>query len=584
MPPRGRSDAAVPLTPTGFAPSSRRRGRHRARTISIVVVVALLVAGGTSYVLVGQAANRTKDRHARAAGVAYLAAWGALDQAGASEAAAEARLRQALAGGAQVGPVMTAITTSRDSLKITAARYTPGPLARKGAAATLPYSASVTLAGLAAPFTYNGTLNVAEVGGAWKVTPSVGSVYPGMTAGQYLGRTASTAARGRLLDVHGTPLSTDADLAGNLVGRIGPPSGLERVYDNRLTPSGGAVVLEAAGKVAAGKVAAGKTAAGKTAAGKVAAGRVVRTLRTYPMAAGADVTTTLDLAVQRAGEAAMAPVTQNAALVAIDTRTGGVLALVSHPSFGAARAVRNLYPPGSTFKIITTTAALMSGQSANQKLACTPTVTVDGRVFHNAESEQFGTIPLADAFAQSCNTAFINLEKTLPAGALQRAAQLYGFNAGQPLPIKSAGGSFPTPTDPVVSAAASIGQAQVQASPLQMASVAAAVASGTWRQPFVTGSTAPTSHALPAGVAATLRGFMRDVVTTGTAAVVHFPGVVYGKTGTAEFGTANPPQTHAWFVGFRGTVAFAVIVEDGGFGATTAAPAAARFLTALGPS
>lgn len=557
----------MPLTPTGFAPSSRRRrGRHRARTIGIVVVVVALVAGGASYVLVGRAANRTKDRHARAAGVAYLAAWGALDQASAPGTAAEARLRQALAGGAQVQPVLTAITTSRDSLRITTAHYTPGPLARKGVAATMPYTASLTLAGLGAPFTYSGTLSLAEAGGTWKVTPSVGSVYPGMTAGQYLGRTGSTAARGRLLDIHGTPLSTDSDLAGNLVGQITPASGLERVYDGRLTPSGGAVVLEAA------------------VAGKKAAGRVVRTLRTYPMAAGADVTTTLDLTVQRAGEAAMAPVTQNGALVAIDTRTGGVLALVSHPSFGAARAVRNLYPPGSTFKIITTTAALMSGQSANQKLACTPTVTVDGRVFHNAEAEQFGTIPLSDAFAQSCNTAFINLEKTLPAGALGRAAQLYGFNAGQPLPIKSAGGSFPPATDPVVAAAAAIGQAQVQASPLQMASVAAAVASGTWRQPFVTGSTAPTSHALPAGVAATLRGFMRDVVTAGTAAVVPFPGVVYGKTGTAEFGTANPPQTHAWFVGFRGTVAFAVLVEDGGFGATTAAPAAARFLAALGPS
>jgi cell division protein FtsI/penicillin-binding protein 2 len=78
-----------------------------------------------------------------------------------------------------------------------------------------------------------------------------------------------------------------------------------------------------------------------------------------------------------------------------------------------------------------------------------------------------------------------------------------------------------------------------------------------------------------------LRDMMRAVVTEGTAAGVGLPGEVFGKTGTAEYRDGNPPPTHGWFVGYRGDVAFAVIVEDGGFGATSAAPVAASFLSNL---
>jgi cell division protein FtsI/penicillin-binding protein 2 len=117
-----------------------------------------------------------------------------------------------------------------------------------------------------------------------------------------------------------------------------------------------------------------------------------------------------------------------------------------------------------------------------------------------------------------------------------------------------------------------------------MASVAAAVASGAWRQPFVVGS-AKVSHALPSNVTATLRTFMTGVVERGTAAGVGLPAGTAGKTGTAEYGTAPPggsPPTHAWFIGFRGTTAFAVVVEGGGFGGEVAAPIAATFLNAIG--
>ena len=86
---------------------------------------------------------------------------------------------------------------------------------------------------------------------------------------------------------------------------------------------------------------------------------------------------------------------------------------------------------------------------------------------------------------------------------------------------------------------------------------------------------------MDAQVAATLRTLMRQVVTEGTAADAGLPGKVGGKTGTAEFGTGDPLPTHAWFIGFRGDLAFAVVVEDGGVGGRDAAPVAARFLNRL---
>jgi cell division protein FtsI/penicillin-binding protein 2 len=86
---------------------------------------------------------------------------------------------------------------------------------------------------------------------------------------------------------------------------------------------------------------------------------------------------------------------------------------------------------------------------------------------------------------------------------------------------------------------------------------------------------------LDAKVAGTLRTLMRQVVTEGTAAPAGLPGKVAGKTGTAEFGTGDPLPTHAWFIGFRGDLAFAVVVEDGGVGGRVAAPTAARFLRGL---
>ncbi len=584
----------MPLTPSGFtASTSRRRGRGRRRTIIAAVVILVLAAGsGIGYVLNDRSQSRAADKRVRIAAAAYLAAWRTLATTGGTatttaaagsagsaaptptpvsvtpaaatagatgddRAGRAAVTAASVAGSIGVPALVSTMADVRDRLLVTGASFTAGSISRKGSTATAPYVARLTLSGLPTPLEYAGTLNLVSTGSGWKVRAEPASVHPALRPGLYLDRTASTGRRGDLLSADGQPLRDSGDLAGNLVGRTGPLSGLERVYDTKLRAQGGAVVV------------------------RDAQNKTVQTLHIYPMTDGTPLRTTLDLRVQQAAEAALATAAQpTAAMVAIDTRTGGVLALANHPATGASRAIRGRYPPGSTFKIIAATAALMNGKSANTPLDCTQSVTVDGQTFQNAESEQFGTIPLRTAFAKSCNTAFIRLEESLPAGSLEKAAQLYGFDGTPPLDIASVGGSFPTPRDAAESASAAIGQARIEVSPLQMASVAAAVASGTWRQPFVAGQPA-RSNAIPAAVLPELRDFMRAVVTEGTAAGVPMPGEVFGKTGTAEYKDGNPPPTHAWFVGYRGDVAFAVVVEDGGFGADTAAPIASRFLTAL---
>ncbi|HEV3012004.1 MAG TPA: penicillin-binding transpeptidase domain-containing protein, partial [Actinomycetota bacterium] len=180
--------------------------------------------------------------------------------------------------------------------------------------------------------------------------------------------------------------------------------------------------------------------------------------------------------------------------------------------------------------------------------------------------------------------------KRLDGDALLAAAAQFGFGVDPAPGIPAVTSRVPAPSDRADLAAEAFGQGRVTASPLQMAMVAATVAEGRWRQPgLVAGEAAESGGSAPAEapepldakVAGTLRTLMRQVVTEGTAAPAGLPGKVGGKTGTAEFGTGDPLPTHAWFIGFRGDLAFAVVVEDGGVGGRVAAPAAARFLRGL---
>jgi cell division protein FtsI/penicillin-binding protein 2 len=271
-----------------------------------------------------------------------------------------------------------------------------------------------------------------------------------------------------------------------------------------------------------------------------------------------------------------------AALVALDASTGGVLAVANKPATGFPPALAGSYAPGSTFKVATALAALSHGFSPDTAVDCPDTVTAGGKVFRNHEPGNRGRITLRQAFAQSCNTAFINTAQQLPKGSITAAARLLGFNAGPPLPIRSVGWTLPPPADTAEASADAIGQGRVEASPLAMAAVAGAVGNGTWRQPHLAACADCASHALPPTAVRALRSMMRSAVLSGTASALSgLAGAPGAKTGTAEYGAGAPPATHAWMIGYRAGLAFAVYVETGQSGGRTAGPVARRFLAAL---
>jgi hypothetical protein len=305
----------------------------------------------------------------------------------------------------------------------------------------------------------------------------------------------------------------------------------------------------------------------------------------FPAKQGSPVHTTLDPRVLRAAEKALVGVAKPAALVALKPSTGEVRAVVNWPLGGSFnRAMVGRYPPGSTFKVVTAAALLGGGLKPGDRVTCPPRTVVGGRPFRNFEGEALGPITFTQAFAHSCNTAFVQLAGSrLDSDKLAEAAGRFGFETELSPGLPAITGRFPKPDDDAELAAAAIGQGRVVTSPLLMAGVAGAVQNGSWHPPRLAAEAKPAEpRPLGPGVAASLRGLMQAVVREGTAAPAHLPGGTGGKTGTAEFGTGNPLPTHAWFVGFRGDLAFAVVVEGGGVGGRVAAPIAGRFLTALG--
>jgi cell division protein FtsI/penicillin-binding protein 2 len=316
-----------------------------------------------------------------------------------------------------------------------------------------------------------------------------------------------------------------------------------------------------------------------------AKGAKVATLATLAGRDGTPVKTTIDPAVQNAAEAALSGEKKSAALVAVDASTGALLAVANVNAGGYDQAVLGGFPPGSTFKVLTSTALIGKGLTPSSAASCPKTATVDGEVFNNAEGE--GQVSdLLHAFAQSCNTAFIQLATgKLQAADFPAVAAQYRLGKAIQMGTPAFAGSVPEPKDQADLAATSIGQGRVLTSPLNMAMVAAAVDTGTVRAPrLVTGApddSAATST-LPQNVVTDLHQMMAQVVATGTAAGQGLPSGTDAKTGTAEYGTGKPLKIDAWLMGFKGNVAFAVLVTNSsGNGGPTDGPIAAKFLNHL---
>lgn len=351
---------------------------------------------------------------------------------------------------------------------------------------------------------------------------------------------------------------------------------------------------------------------------------------------GSSVELTIDPVIQQAAWDALGG--QRGAVVAVEPKTGKILAMVSKPSYdpnvlavhstsqaGTAyqellnaengpltnRTIRALYPPGSTFKLVTAAAAMEHNGLTPASVIPAPDVyrlpgtQTDLPNFGGARCSPTGEMSLDDALRISCNTAFAQLAVTVGGDAMRDTAEQFGFGDPFRVPMTTAVSAYPGPegfADARV-ALSGIGQGDVTSTPLQMAMVSAAIANhGTLMQPYlidtvrdpdleVVQRTEPSKirDAVSRTTADGLRDMMVNTVQNGSGTAAQIPGVqVAGKTGTAQTQPGVAP--HAWFTAFAPAddpqIALAIIVEQGGdmnqgaTGGRLAAPMARQILQA----
>ena len=327
---------------------------------------------------------------------------------------------------------------------------------------------------------------------------------------------------------------------------------------------------------------------------------------------GGNVELTIDPKVQDAAYQGLASRGFTGAAVAIDPTTGKILAMASTPSYdpnllashdSAAsakayaaikdnqlfnRAAQNPLFPGSTFKLVTTAAAIQDlHMNAQSMVNGNATTTIQGtnRITQNEDKASCGfrnqpQVTLMTALDYSCNVAFAEIGAQLSANQLTSMADAYGFNSDPFLDVSpSSASTYPNEPDKALRALSAYGQLNVRATPLQMAMVAAGIANhGVVMRPYLVNRlTSPTldvlsttqpsalSNPITTDTANQLTQMMVDVVNNGTGTRAQIPGIsVAGKTGTAETGTGSSP--YAWFVSFgpseNAKIAIAVLVQS----------------------
>jgi len=315
-------------------------------------------------------------------------------------------------------------------------------------------------------------------------------------------------------------------------------------------------------------------------------GAPIAELASTPPRDTAPIRTTIDSRMQLLAQQAVAAEQRPAALVAIAPSTGGLLAVAQNAAADAQGpiALTGLYPPGSTFKTITTAAAMTAGlANPDTAVQCPGTITIENRTIPNEDEFDLGTVPLSTAFAHSCNTSMAALADRLPPDALGKTAKLFGIGVDYVIPgITTVTGQVPDADTPAQRVENGIGQGTVTASPFGLAVAEASLAHGSTILPtLVIGdtSTADTPSApIPPAVADGLRAMMTQTVTDGTATQLRdIPGLG-GKTGTAEYG--DNTHSHGWFAGIDGDIAFATLVV-GGDSSTPAVDITGTFLRAV---
>ncbi len=337
---------------------------------------------------------------------------------------------------------------------------------------------------------------------------------------------------------------------------------------------------------------------------------------------GDNLYTTLDFDTQEAAYEGFG--TLDGALIAIEPDTGKVIAMVSKPSFdpnnladnweklteegsGSSvlvnRATQGAYPPGSTFKIVSTVAYMRAnGGSTDFSYNCKGRFTIGDDTIHCSGNKSHGKEDLEEAFANSCNSAFASIGANIDKDVFIDTANSLLFNQDLPTALPNTRTSkfnLTTDSEDFLASQTAIGQGDTNLSPLHMAMLVSAVANdGQLMEPYIVdriqaadgrlvSQNAPVSYGeiFSSEEAHTLKEYMRAVVEEGTAKSVDFGDLtVYGKTGTAEY-NSNKDNTHSWFVGFAEDsngkqLAVAVIMEGAGYGSKHAAPLAAKVFNA----
>ncbi|WP_369247210.1 penicillin-binding transpeptidase domain-containing protein [Streptomyces sp. R41] len=552
----------------------RRRVAERRKTKQPAVlggVIAVVVAGGAfgAYSLYGggaaaeNGASTTADHkvvktgplsatEVRTTAAAFLTAWQSGDVAKAAAATDDS------------AAATTALTGYTKDAHITGVTLTSGT--RSGAAVPFSVKATVTYKGKSKPLTYDSKLTV--VRRAKDGVPLVGwessVVHPDLQDGDRL-----------VTGESGTPPITALDREGAELTTAKYPS-LGTVLDG---------LREKYGKTAGGKAGIELRVVRK-AAKKGAQKTPDKTLVTLSEGTPGTVKTTLSPTLQALAEEKVAAKAK-ASVVVMRPSTGEILA-VANTGHGFNTAFQGSLAPGSTMKVITASLLFDKGlASADKPHPCPKTVTYGGWKFHNDDDFEIKDGTFKASFARSCNTAFITQAKKLENDDLtKQAQQVFGLSMNNwAIGVPSFDGSVPVQSAAQM-AASLMGQGGVRMNPLNMASVASTVQAGSFHQPYLVSPTvdhrtlATASRTMSASTLSQLREVMQYTAAAGTAAeAMSGLGPDYGaKTGSAEVDGQDKPN--GWFTAWKGDLAAAGVVQQGGHGGDTAGPIVAALLKA----
>jgi cell division protein FtsI/penicillin-binding protein 2 len=315
-----------------------------------------------------------------------------------------------------------------------------------------------------------------------------------------------------------------------------------------------------------------------------AAGRQVKSLSESTGMAAHPVRTTISGKVQAAASRAIAALPASGEIVAVDSATGDILALAGQNSGNLDLPPGGLLDaqiqPGLTFTIVTAAALLSNGLQATSPLPCEGEASGGGQTVAYMPG-QSSSSTFASDFASGCGTAFAAASTRLTPASLASAEKEFGVGASWNLPVSAFPGSASPAAGESGLAAQAVGSSGVKMSPLGMALVAATVDAGSGHSPVLMASDPVRSSSLPmpADELSALRGLMRDAVQTGPASAADLSGIsVYGQAGAVQTGAS---AWLSWFVGYRGSMAFAVL-ETGHTQSQAAASLAAAFLSSVG--